>query len=48
MSFGLLRKLYAWFAYPHRFLAVRELLKRPGVLVLDVGCGNHSPRPAKG
>lgn len=38
-----LRKLYAWFEYPHRFAAVREVLHRPGCVILDVGCGNHSP-----
>ncbi|OGP59718.1 MAG: hypothetical protein A2V67_02920 [Deltaproteobacteria bacterium RBG_13_61_14] len=41
------KKLYRWFEYPHRFLAVREVLNRRGVRVLDVGCGNHSPSLTK-
>lgn len=40
---NVLRKLYAWFEYPHRFAAVRDVLRRPGCVILDVGCGNHSP-----
>ena len=42
-----LRKIYAWFEYPHRFLAVRDVLSRPGATVLDIGCGNHSPSLTK-
>ena len=43
----MLRDIYVWFEYPHRFLAVREVLSRPGVTVLDIGCGNHSPSLTK-
>ncbi len=42
-----LRDIYAWFEYPHRFLAVRDVLSRPGATVLDIGCGNHSPSLTK-
>jgi lipopolysaccharide/colanic/teichoic acid biosynthesis glycosyltransferase len=36
-------RVYRWFEYPHRFVATRARLARPGAVVLDVGCGNHSP-----
>lgn len=39
--------IYRWFEYPHRFLALRKRLAQSGVVVLDVGCGNHSPRLTK-
>jgi SAM-dependent methyltransferase len=41
------RRLYRWFEYPHRFAATRARLARPGAVVLDVGCGNHSPSLTK-
>jgi SAM-dependent methyltransferase len=37
-----LRKLYDWFERPHRLLALWKVLSRPGAVLLDVGCGNHS------
>lgn len=40
-------RIYRWFEYPHRFHAVRHILCRPGIKILDVGCGNHSPSLTK-
>jgi len=39
--------VYRWFEYPHRFVATRARLHKPGAAVLDVGCGNHSPSLTK-
>lgn len=35
--------VWNWFEYPHRLRAVEDVLRRPGAVLLDVGCGNHSP-----
>ena len=32
-----LKTLYRWFEYPHRFWALRAVLRRPGATLLDVG-----------
>jgi len=42
-----LKAVYRWYEYPHRLLALRTVLRRPGATVLDVGCGNHSPALTK-
>jgi SAM-dependent methyltransferase len=44
---GLLARLYRWFEYPHRLLAVRKAIAATGAAILDVGCGNHSPSITK-
>jgi len=44
---SLLERIYRWFEFPHRFHALRHILSRPGVKILDVGCGNHSPSLTK-
>jgi len=36
-----------WALRPGKFDMVRDVLKRPGATVLDVGCGNHSPTVTK-
>lgn len=36
-----------WLSIPHRLHAVRDIARRPGAIVLDVGCGNHSPSVTK-
>ncbi len=36
-----------WFEFPHRLAAVEGALRRPGSVLLDVGCGNHSPSITK-
>lgn len=43
----LLRAAYRWFEVPHRFVATAARLSAPGAVVLDVGCGNHSPSLTK-
>lgn len=43
----MIRALYDWFLYPHRIAAVRELLPAGCPRILDIGCGNHSPRITK-
>jgi SAM-dependent methyltransferase len=43
----LLRAAYRWFEVPHRFVATRARLEPHGAVVLDVGCGNHSPSLTK-
>ncbi|MCO4769966.1 MAG: methyltransferase domain-containing protein [Deltaproteobacteria bacterium] len=40
-------RIWNWFEYPHRLRAVEHALKRPGAVLLDVGCGNHSPSITK-
>ena len=40
-------RLYNWFLYPHRLAAIRPHLSGARPKVLDVGCGNHSPRITK-
>jgi len=42
-----LSRIYDWFEFPHRLLATRRSLERPGARVLDIGCGNHSPSLTK-
>lgn len=39
--------LYMWLEEPHRFVFTRAQLSQPGALVLDIGCGNHSPSMTK-
>jgi len=39
--------IYNWLVYPHRLAFVRPYLPGGRVRVLDVGCGNHSPRITK-
>ena len=39
--------LYNWFMLPHRIAAIRRRLPAGRPLLLDVGCGNHSPRITK-
>jgi SAM-dependent methyltransferase len=40
--------LYDWFLYPHRIAAIAPHLRAVvSPLVLDIGCGNHSPRITK-
>lgn len=39
--------LYNWFMLPHRIAAIRHRLPSGRPRVLDVGCGNHSPRVTK-
>lgn len=34
---------YKWLTYPHRLAAIRPYLPRRAPVLLDVGCGNHSP-----
>lgn len=41
------RRLYDWFMYPHWLVSVRKFLRSERPRLLDVGCGNHSPRTAK-
>jgi SAM-dependent methyltransferase len=41
------KALYDWFMIPHRIVAVRRHLSAQRPLILDVGCGNHSPRITK-
>jgi hypothetical protein len=36
-----------WLAIPPRLVVLNHMLSLPGVQVLDVGCGNHSPRVTK-
>ena len=43
----LLHRLIGWFEFPHRLLAVRSAVRRPGAQLLDAGCGNHSPSVTK-
>ncbi len=43
----MLGRAYRWFEYPHRFVFCRRGLEIPGVQILDVGCGNHSPSLTK-
>jgi SAM-dependent methyltransferase len=44
----MLRRLHNWFVYPHRLAVLRRRLPRGrAAVVLDVGCGNHSPRITK-
>jgi len=47
MNLGPLTPVWNWFEYPHRLRAVEDALRRPGALLLDVGCGNHSPTLTK-
>lgn len=35
--------VYSWFEFPHRFMAARKILAKPGARVLDVGCANQGP-----
>jgi 2-polyprenyl-3-methyl-5-hydroxy-6-metoxy-1,4-benzoquinol methylase len=42
-----LRRIYLWFECPHRLVALREVLAQPAPVILDVGCGNHSPSLTK-
>ncbi len=44
---GLLLPIYNWFAYPHRLAAIRPFVGAPHPRVLDIGCGNHSPKTTK-
>lgn len=39
--------LYNWFMLPHRIAAIRGHLPQERPRILDVGCGNHSPRITK-
>ena len=41
------QKIYDWFIFPHRIVALRRYVRKPNPLILDVGCGNHSSRVAK-
>ena len=43
----MLTDVYNWFLYPHRIAAVRPWLKSARPRLLDIGCGNHSPRITK-
>ncbi len=36
--------MYDWFMYPHRLAAIRPFLEASHPRVLDIGCGNHSPK----
>ena len=36
--------LYHWLACPFRMVAIRKCMGSGPVRILDVGCGNHSPR----
>lgn len=42
-----LKALRRWFEFPHRLIATKAALSRPGARVLDIGCGNHSPTLTK-
>lgn len=44
---SLFGRIYRWFEFPHRFHALRHILSRPEIRILDVGCGNHSPSLTK-
>jgi SAM-dependent methyltransferase len=39
--------LYNWFMLPHRIAAIRGRVPAGRPCILDVGCGNHSPRITK-
>lgn len=41
-------RLLKWLRKPARFDYLDKWLRKPGVKVLDVGCGNHSPTATKG
>lgn len=43
----MIKWFYNWLACPHRIAAVKRHFKRDNVKILDVGCGNHSPRITK-
>jgi SAM-dependent methyltransferase len=42
-----LATLYRWFEIPPKLVVTREVMRRPGARLLDVGCGNHSPAITK-
>ena len=41
------RRLYDWFMLPHSIAAARRVGVPDSARILDVGCGNHSPRKVK-
>lgn len=43
----MIRSIYNWLTYPHRLAFIRGKLPAKGGVILDVGCGNHSPRITK-
>jgi 2-polyprenyl-3-methyl-5-hydroxy-6-metoxy-1,4-benzoquinol methylase len=43
----MVRSLYNWFMYPPRIAAIRRYLPAARPRILDIGCGNHSPRITK-
>jgi SAM-dependent methyltransferase len=43
----LLQTMYKWFTLPHRLAAIRPFLRTSHPRVLDIGCGNHSPKVTK-
>ena len=44
---GIIRAIRKWFACPSKLSMVRGRMSQPGAVLLDVGCGNHSPSSTK-
>ena len=47
MSFNLLNKLILYFRKPFSLEKLHPYLRRDGVNLLDIGCGNHAPTTTK-
>ncbi len=43
----MIRRLRLWATRPYKFDRLKSILSRPGICVLDVGCGNHSATVTK-
>lgn len=43
----MIKSLYRWLKKPYRFELLDEWLTKPGVKILDVGCGNHAAAATK-
>ncbi|MEO5365739.1 MAG: class I SAM-dependent methyltransferase [Magnetococcus sp. WYHC-3] len=44
---GVLTRIKMWFGKAHRFEVLDRWMKKPGITVLDIGCGGSSPQRTK-
>jgi len=44
MLINIPKSIYNWLVCPHRIVILKKHLETDSPLILDVGCGNHSPR----